>query len=126
MSMLPSRVARMPFLPIALVAFALPPSGARAADGLSAEEIAAAVSDRTYQGSMTEDAFAEYYAADGSIRGKDYEGAWRTEDGTMCFTYGDGEETCWGVLLNGPAMTLLKDGVVDGSGMLVEGNPHGF
>jgi len=97
-----------------------------AADTYAAADIAAAVSDRTYQGSMTENAFAEYYAADGSIRGKDYVGKWRTEDNTMCFQYGDSEEKCWSVIINGPALTLVKDGEVDGSGMLVDGNPHQF
>jgi len=96
------------------------------ADTLAAAAIAAAVSDRTYQGSMTDNAFAEYYAADGSIRGKDYAGKWRTEDDTMCFQYGDSEEKCWRVIINGAALTLVKDGQVDGSGMLVEGNPHQF
>lgn len=96
------------------------------ADELSAAEIAEAVSDRTYQGSMTEAQFAEYYAADGTIRGDGYSGKWRTEDNTMCFQYGDKPENCWNVIINGPALTLVKDGAVDGSGMLVEGNPHNF
>lgn len=65
------------------------------AENLSAEQIASAVTDRTYQGSMTDNAFAEYYAEDGSIRGKDYSGKWRTEENTMCFQYGDSAENCW-------------------------------
>ncbi len=97
-----------------------------AAQELTAEQIAAAVGDRTYQGSMTADAFAEYYAADGTIRGDGYTGIWRAEPDALCFTYGDAAEECWNVLINGPAMTLLKDGEVDGSGMLVDGNPLGF
>lgn len=97
-----------------------------AASDLTAEQIAGAVSDRTYQGSMTENSFAEYYDPDGSIRGKDYTGRWRTETNTMCFQYGDNAEKCWEVLINGPALTLIKDGMVDGSGMLVDGNPHKF
>jgi len=96
------------------------------ADTLSAQDISKAVSDRTYQGSMTDNAFAEYYAPDGTIKGKGYSGKWRTEDDTMCFQYGDNEEKCWNVLINGPALTLVKEGMVDGSGMLVDGNPHGF
>lgn len=103
--------------------FGIASTGCFAADPLSADDIASAVSDRTYQGSMIESAFAEYYAADGSIRGKDYTGKWRTEDDTMCFQYGDSDEKCWNVIINGPAMTLIKDGQVDGSGMLVDGNP---
>jgi len=97
-----------------------------AAEELSAELVAAAVADRTYQGSMTADAFAEYYAADGTIRGDGYTGTWRAQPDTLCFAYGGADEQCWGVLINGPAMTLLKDGKVDGSGMLVDGNPLGL
>ena len=96
------------------------------AQDLSAEDITAAISDRTYQGSMAVDAFAEYYADDGSVRGDGYTGQWRAMDDTLCFQYGDAEETCWGVVINGPAMTLLKDGEVDGSGMLIDGNPLGY
>lgn len=96
------------------------------AENIGADDIARAVSDKTYQGSMTDSAFAEYYGADGSIRGKDYSGKWRTEDNRMCFQYGDSEENCWDVSINGPALTLIKDGKVDGSGMLVNGNPQQF
>jgi len=76
--------------------------------------------------SMTENAFAESYAPGGEIRGDGYTGKWRTEDDTMCFQYGDSAEKCWNVLINGPALTLVKDGKVDGSGMLVDGNPREF
>ena len=92
----------------------------------TAEQISHAVSDHTYQGSMTDSSFAEYYQADGTIKGKDYTGKWRTEDNVMCFQYGDSPEKCWEVKLDGAAMTLYKEGVVDGSGMLVSGNPHNF
>ena len=93
------------------------------AQELTADEIAVAVGDKTYQGSMTADAFAEYYAEDGTIRGNGYTGRWRSTDDMLCFSYGDDSETCWGVIINGPAMTLLKDGKPDGSGMLIDGNP---
>jgi len=113
----------------ALIGFALV-SGvapvAAAADALSAADIAAAIGDRTYQGSMTADAFAEYYAKDGSVRGDGYMGTWRAEDDRLCLAYEGAEEQCWGVQINGPAMTLFIDGEVDGSGMLVDGNPLGL
>ncbi|MBX2869084.1 MAG: hypothetical protein KTR18_10430 [Acidiferrobacterales bacterium] len=96
------------------------------AQGLSAEEIAKSVSDHTYQGSMTDSAFAEYYAPDGSIHGKNYSGKWRTEDNKMCFQYGDKAENCWDIETRDSSMTMIKDGVVDGNGMLVKGNVHGY
>lgn len=94
----------------------------------SANEIASAVSDHTYQGSMSAagSGFAEYYAADGTIRAKGYSGKWRAEDGKMCFQYGDKPERCFGILLNGPSMEMLKDGKIDGNGMLLPGNPNNF
>ena len=99
----------------------------QAADAPTAQEITDAVSDHTYQGSMSVggSGFAEYYAADGSIRGVDYSGKWRTEDGVMCFNYGE-DDRCFEVTLDGPSMVMLKDGKIDGNGMLTPGNPQGF
>ena len=99
-------------------------SGAQAADAPSAKEISNAVSGHTYQGSMSSagSVFSEYYEADGNIRGKDYKGKWRTEDGKMCFQYGDKPERCFGITLEGPSMVMLKDGKIDGNGMLISGN----
>ena len=102
------------------------PLAAGAAEMSTKAEITAAVSDKTYQGSMLKDAFAEYYAPDGTIKGKDYSGKWRVTDGTMCFQYGDTAERCWDVRVEGPSMTMFRDGEVHGNGMLVDGNPHKF
>lgn len=92
----------------------------------TADDIKVAVSDRTYQGSMTMDAFTEYYHADGKISGKDYSGRWRAMDGKMCFQYGTKPETCWDVEIEDSAMTMFKAGSVDGNGMLIKGNPYNF
>lgn len=99
-----------------------------AGDKPTAEEIASAVSDHTYQGSMSKpgSGFAEYYAPDGTIRGDGYMGKWRTEDGVMCFQYGEKPESCFEVTVNGPSMVMYKNGEIDGNGMLIEGNPHEF
>ena len=110
---------------IAIIAFTLPQTSL-AGTNLTAEEIAKAVSDHTYQGSMTKDAFVEYYSPDGSIRGKNYSGKWRTMNNAMCFQYGSKPETCWDVIIQDTSMTMLKDGVVDGNGMLIKGNFFDF
>ena len=89
-------------------------------------QIVEAVSGKSLQGSMLKDTFAEYYAPDGSIKGKGNTGKWRVSNNAMCFQYGDKPEGCWQLELNGPALTLYKDGKVDGNGILVEGNPHNF
>lgn len=108
---------------IAALAF----SGLAVAGDLAAkDEITGAVSGKTYQGSMLKDSFVEYYDADGSIKGKGYSGTWRATDQAMCFTYGDNPEVCWGLEINGPAVTLYKDGKVDGTGILIDGNPNKF
>ena len=99
---------------------------AYATDMATGEEMTAAMAGKTFQGSMISDRFAEYYAPDGTIRGEGYDGSWRIDDDRMCFAYGGGEEACWHLHINGPAVTLYKDGEVDGAGMLVEGNPYGF
>lgn len=106
----------------------LVPMAALAADTPNADQISAAVSDHTYQGSMAgpDSGFAEYYAPGGEIRGDGYTGKWRVEDGRMCFQYGDKPENCWEVTLDGPSMVMFKDGKVDGNGMLVPGNAAGF
>ena len=111
---------------ILMLAMSASPFAAKAAEMSTKAEITAAVSDKTYQGSMLKDAFAEYYAPDGTIKGKDYSGKWRVTDGTMCFQYGDKPETCWDVRIEGPSMTMYRDGKVDGNGMLVDGNPNKF
>jgi hypothetical protein len=64
-------------VPFAFALAALLGSGAASAsEKLSADEISQAVSDHSYQGSMLEpnSGFNEYYAADGTIHGVDYEG----------------------------------------------------
>lgn len=98
-----------------------------AGSGPGADEIRRAVSDHTYQGSMSEggSGFAEYYAPDGTIHGDGYEGNWRVEDGVMCFNYGSGDR-CFEVTLDGPSMVMYKNGKIDGNGMLIEGNPLEF
>lgn len=99
-----------------------------AEDAPSAKEVQANVSDHTYQGSMSVagSGFAEYYASDGSIKADGYSGAWRAEDGAMCFQYGDKPERCFEVKFHGPSMEMYKDGKLDGNGMLIEGNPNNF
>ena len=89
----------------------------------SAKFISAAVSDHSYQGSMSapKSGFNEYYAQDGTIHGQGYKGEWTTQEGEMCFAYGD-EPTCYEVIIDGPSMVLRQDGAIKGSGMLIKGN----
>lgn len=120
---------RTGFLTVCLAAAMLSlPMGLQAADKPTAAELTNAVSDHTYQGSMSaaNSGFAEYYAPDGTIHADGYSGKWRVEDGLMCFQYGDKPERCFGVELHGPSLTMFKDGKIDGNGMLIPGNPSKF
>ena len=103
-------------------------SQSTADDAPSADDVKAAVSDHTYQGSMRAagSGFAEYYAPDGTIKADGYSGTWRAENGAMCFQYGDKPERCFEVRFNGPSMEMYKDSELDGNGMLIEGNPSNF
>lgn len=90
------------------------------------EEIRAAVSGNTVQGSMTASgAYTEFYAEDGTIKGKDYSGTWTIEGDTMCFSYGEAPD-CWQATVAGDQITWIKDGVDGGTGTVLSGNPNGW
>ena len=100
---------------------------ALAAATASGEQISAAISGNTVQGSMVASgAYTEFYGADGVIKGKDYAGKWRVSGDTMCFQYGQDPEACWQVRLDGNQVTWVKDGKADGTGTIVKGKPNGF
>lgn len=91
------------------------------------DQISAAISGNTVQGSMVASGvYTEFYGADGVIKGKDYSGKWRVNADTMCFQYGEDPEACWQVKLDGDQVTWVKDGKDDGTGTIVKGNPNNF
>jgi hypothetical protein len=98
------------------------------AEGLATgDQIRAAISGNTVNGSMSASgAYTEYYAADGTIRSADYAGRWSIEGDTMCFVYGEDPATCWGVELSGDQVSWIVNGTVEGSGSIVAGNPNGW
>lgn len=97
-----------------------------AAEFASKQDIQNAMSDHTYQGGMLSGAFTEYYAPDGTIKGDGYTGNWKATDNGMCFQYGTDPENCWDLKIEGAAVTLFKDGKVDGSGVVVKGNTNNY
>jgi hypothetical protein len=102
-------------------------SQAFAGAAATGEQINAAISGNTVQGSMiASGAYTEFYGADGVIKGKDYSGKWRVNGDTMCFQYGQDPEACWQVKLDGNQVTWVKDGKDDGTGTIVKGNPNNF
>ena len=93
----------------------------------SGEQITAAITGNTVQGSMmASGAYTEFYGADGVIKGKDYSGKWRVNADTMCFQYGSDPEGCWQVKIDGDQVTWVKNGKDDGTGTIVKGNPNNF
>lgn len=102
---------------------------AAAASALAATggEIRAAISGSTVQGNMDSSGpYAEYYAPDGTIKGKDYSGQWSVEGDTMCFLYPDTPKDCWNVEIEGDQLRWMKNGASHGTGTIVKGNANGF
>jgi hypothetical protein len=98
-----------------------------AQDLATGEVIRNAVSDNTVQGSMTSSGvYTEFYAADGTIKGQDYQGQWTVVDDTMCFAYGEDDPTCFEVRLDGDQITWVEDGADTGTGTILPSNPNDF
>lgn len=95
-------------------------------DTLSGSEIEALIAGNTVGGAMAESGeYTEYYAEDGTIHGDGYTGEWTVEDDAMCFDYGEGA-TCYEIAADGNQVEWIKDGEVDGTGMVADGNPMEF
>ncbi|HXV25447.1 MAG TPA: hypothetical protein VED46_14445 [Alphaproteobacteria bacterium] len=100
---------------------------ASAEEALTGEQIRALVGGNTVEGAMeASGAYSEFYQADGTIKGKDYTGAWSIEGDAMCFQYGTDPKSCWQVLGEGNQVQWVKDGNVEGTGTVVTGNPNNF
>jgi hypothetical protein len=112
---------------VTALAFAVAvPFAAQAQDLAAGADITAAIAGNTVQGSMSASgAYTEFYAADGTIRGQGYTGTWTVEGDTMCFDYGQGKD-CWGVRIDGEAVTWVQNGADGGTGTIVAGNPNNF
>ncbi|WP_070987409.1 hypothetical protein [Halofilum ochraceum] len=90
---------------------------------LNGSEIRSLIAGNTVTGSMSSGQdYAEFYAEDGTIHGRDYTGEWSIQDDKMCFDYGDGA-TCYEVAADGDTVTWVLDGKADGTGVVREGNP---
>ena len=108
------------------LAFALPAFSDTLATGA---EIKAALSGNTFQGEASdgEEAFIEFYAEDGTIKGPDYTGKWTIDGDTFCLAYEDEATECLGASISGDTLTWLqKDGSEYDKGKIVKGNPNKF
>jgi uncharacterized Zn ribbon protein len=97
------------------------------ADMAKGDQILAAISGNTVQGSMdASGAYTEFYAADGTVFGKDYKAKWSVEGDTMCWVYDGSPKDCWGAELSGDQVKWVKDGKAQGTGTVLKGNPNDF
>lgn len=113
-------------LSVAFVTGAATGAAAQAPETLDGAAITALVAGKTVEGSMLATGpYAEFYAADGTIRGDGYTAAWSVDGDTMCFDYGEGPG-CWSVGQAGDEVLWIEDGEVVGTGRVVEGNPNAF
>ncbi len=109
---------------LACLLLTVPAARAATADG---DAIRSALIGNTVQGDMAlTGAYSEFYAEDGSIHSKDYEGRWRIRDNEMCFKYGEEPATCYQAEVDGDSVTWMKDGQDSGTGTIVPGNPNQY
>lgn len=113
---------------ILAAAAAIMVSGPLAAMELASQEQAkAALSGNTVMGTMTDGStYAEYYAADGSIRANGYSGYWGMVGDRACFTYDNVAVECWHLKVDGNFISWVQGGKLDGTGSLLPGNPNKY
>lgn len=126
--MLTSKLNLRGALGAGLFALSLAAAGAASAgEALTGDQIRALVGGNTVEGAMVATGpYAEFYQIDGAIKGKDYTGAWSIDGDSMCFQYGTDPKSCWQVGREGGEVQWMKDGKVEGTGTVAEGNPNKF
>ncbi|WP_152047509.1 hypothetical protein [Aureimonas psammosilenae] len=116
---------------IALLPFFVMAGHASAADdrALSGPEIARMISGNTVQGAMAAGGpYREFYLPDGTLRGSNYDGRWSVVGDTLCFSYDAATPAqCWGARISRTGeISWIKNGIVDGTGVVQSGNPANF
>lgn len=110
-------------------------AAAPAGDKVGAADLPAIVSDRTFRGADEGETYTEYYAPDGSLRGKsasqNYTGSWKVVGEQLCFTYTypdktDTETDCYAVFKNGDVVTWVDEDGQLVEGDIIEGNADGL
>ncbi len=96
---------------------------------LSGSEIETLIAGNTVVGNMAAGGpYEEFYLPDGTLRGSNYDGKWSVVGDTLCFEYDSTSPAqCWGASLTASGEVLwLKNGVIDGNGIVQPGNPSQF
>ena len=93
------------------------------------------MSDRTHRGSDSGKAYSEYYAPDGTLRGKSdtesYTGSWKVVGEQLCFDYSYADTSknyseCYDVYNNGDMIQWVDANGVQQETVFVPGNPDGL
>lgn len=124
-----SSVTARTVVTVLVVAVLAPTLPAAAADPIPATgaQIRKAVSGNTVTGAMDASGrYTEFYAADGTVHGKDYRAKWTIEGDTMCWLYDGQPKDCWSAAVRRDQVKWIKDGKVQGTGTVLKGNPERF
>jgi hypothetical protein len=93
----------------------------------SGAELRKTLSGNTVEGSMDASGrYSEFYAADGTVRSKDYKARWSIEGNSMCWVYEGQPKDCWQAAFKGAQVHWIKGGKRLGSGTLLPGNPNRY
>lgn len=93
----------------------------------SGPQLKKAIAGNTVQGSMdAAGKYTEFYAKDGTVRGKDYQAKWSIAGDTMCWVYTGQPKDCWRATIKGDSIKWVKDGKVQGTGTIVLGNSNRY
>jgi len=93
----------------------------------SGQQLRNAIAGNTVQGSMDgAGRYTEFYAKNGTVRGKDYQAKWSIEGDQMCWVYKGQAKDCWRASIKDNNVKWVKDGKVQGSGTIVQGNTNRY
>jgi hypothetical protein len=115
------------FILVLLISLAGVVSAAEQTPLASGQQLKNAITGNTVQGSMDgAGRYTEFYAKDGTVRSKDYQAKWSIEGDQMCWVYEGQPKDCWRATIKGNNVKWVKDGKVQGSGTIVQGNSNRY
>ena len=115
------------FILVLLISLAGVGSAAEQMPLASGQQLKNAIAGNTVQGSMDgAGRYTEFYAKDGTVRSKDYQAKWTIEGDQMCWVYEGQPKDCWRATIKGNSVKWVKDGKVQGTGTIVQGNSNRY
>ena len=111
------------------IAFQAAPAFSQEDRVLSGAEVAQMIAGNTVEGTMAAGGpYREFYLPDGTLRGSNYDGRWSVVADTLCFTYdATTPAQCWSARISrANEISWIRNGIVDGNGIVQPGNPANF